>query len=98
MSKRSDEPTGLPEFSLVVKHPGRRGPLGPYRLVACVAVVALVFGSSLLSSITGGAPDDGILLRAAAIGLLVWVTTGIVDSALAAASRPAPVELTVDDR
>lgn len=83
-----DAPVGLPEFSLVVKHPGRRGPIAPYRLAICVLVVGVVFGVPLYSTLVGSTPDDTVLLRAAAIGVLVWITTGIVDAALAAASNP----------
>jgi len=92
----SDEPVAmpLPEYRIIVRHPGRRGPLGPYRLLMAVVVVGLVFGASLWSMLSAMTPDDGVLLRAGVVGLLVWVTTGVVDTALAsadAASRP-PVE------
>lgn len=74
-----------PEFRIVVRHPGQRGPLGPYRLAMAVGIVLLVFGSTLWSMISSGNPDDGVLLRAAIVGLIVWVTSGVVDSALAEA-------------
>lgn len=90
-SMRTNEP--LPEFRIVVRRPDRRGPLAPYRLLVSVGVVMLVFGSTLYRSVVDGMPDDGVLLRAAAVGLLVWITTGIVSSALGAAEqqpRPRP--------
>lgn len=79
----------LPEYRIVVRHPGRRGPLGPYRLLMVVVVVVLVFGSSLWSMLSAMSPDDGVLLRAGVVGLLVWVTTGVVDKALASADAAA---------
>ncbi|MFK7918553.1 MAG: hypothetical protein AB8G14_10775 [Ilumatobacter sp.] len=84
-----------PEFHIVVRHPGKRGPLGPYRLIMVVAVVLLVFGSTLWSMISTGNPDDGVLLRAGIVGLIVWITSGVVDSALAAADSATPLN---DDR
>lgn len=78
-----------PEFRIVVRHPGKRGPLGPYRLAMAVGIVLLVFGSTLWSMISAGNPDDGVLLRAAIVGLIVWVTSGVVDTALAEADTAA---------
>ncbi|MEM1331863.1 MAG: hypothetical protein AAGG08_00265 [Actinomycetota bacterium] len=81
----------LPEFRIVVRRPNARGPLAMYRLPIVVGVVAVVFGPTLWASVTGGSPDDGVLLRALLLGLLVWVTTGVVSRALGsaeAASRP----------
>lgn len=76
----------MPEFRIVVRHPNRRGPLGPYRLLIAVAAAMIVLGPGLYSSLTSGAPDDSLLLRAGAIGLLVWITTGVVSTALGSAS------------
>ncbi len=81
------DPGDLPEFRIVVRHPNRRGPLGPYRLGIAVAVVVAVLGPSFYSMIRDRTPDDLILLRAGAIGLLVWFTLGIVSTALESA-RP----------
>lgn len=78
-----------PEFRIVVRHPGKRGPLGPYRLAMSVAIVLVVFGSTLWTMISTGNPDDGVLLRAAIVGLIVWVTSGVVDRALAEADSSA---------
>ncbi|MFK8024859.1 MAG: hypothetical protein AB8G26_12945 [Ilumatobacter sp.] len=87
VSDASDGDGPFPEFSIVVKHPTGRGPIGPYRLVLAVVVAAIVLGPAIYSMLLGRSPDDVVVLRAAGIGLLVWVTTGIVDSALAAADN-----------
>lgn len=86
-----------PEFRIVVRHPGERGPLAPYRLALSVIVVVLVFGSTLYSMTLSGTPDDGVLLRAAAVGFLVWVTSGVVNSALAPAASPSRSHQPVED-
>ncbi len=76
----------VPEFRIVRRNADRRGPLAPYRLAIAIVVIAVVAGPALWASVRGGTPDDALLLRAAGIGLLVWVTTGIVSKALADAS------------
>ncbi len=76
----------VPEFRIVRRNADRRGPLAPYRLAIAIVVIAIVVGPALWASVRGGTPDDALLLRAAGIGLLVWVTTGIVSKALADAS------------
>ena len=70
------------EFRIVVRSQDRRGPLAPYRLTIAVAVVAVVFGPDLWAGVNAGTPDDGLLIRAGLIGILVWITTGIVSAAL----------------
>lgn len=75
----------VPEFRIVVRHPDRRGPLAPYRFLISVLVVVVVLGPSLYQSVVTGPPDDGVLVRAAVLGLIVWVTTGVVSKALGAA-------------
>lgn len=93
MAKRSDaQDTDVgvaapPEFEIVVRRPGQRGPLAPYRLVISIAVVMVVLGPTLYSMVAGQTPDDVVLLRAGAIGVIVWITTGIVSSALGSAAR-----------
>ena len=81
------------EFRIVVRSQDRRGPLAPYRLTIAVVVVALVLGPALWAGFTAGTPDDGVLIRAALMGMVVWITTGIVSAALAdagARSDPKP--------
>lgn len=80
----------LPEFRVIVRHPNKRGPLGPYRLLITVAAVLLVLGQPLWNSLLAGDPSDALLLRIAGLGLLVWITTGIVSRALAQATDPIP--------
>ena len=80
----------LPEFRIIVRHPNKRGPLGPYRLLITVAAVLLVLGLPLWNSLMAGDPSDALLLRVAGLGLLVWITTGIVSRALAQATDPIP--------
>lgn len=77
----------LPEFRIVVERPRQGGPLAPYRLVISIAVVMVVLGPSLYSMVLGQSPDDIVLMRAGGIGLLVWITTGIVSSALGSVAR-----------
>lgn len=86
-----------PEFRIVVRHPNERGPLAPYRLALSVLVVVLVFGPTLYSMTLSGTPDDGVLFRAAAVGFLVWVTSGVVNTALATATASSRQHLPVDD-
>lgn len=86
-----------PEFRIVVHHPDERGPLAPYRLALSVMVVVLVFGPALYAMTVNGTPDDGLLLRAAAVGFLVWVTSGVVNTALAPAASTSRAHHPVED-
>ena len=79
-----------PEFHVVVRHPNRRGPLGPYRLALAVGFSLLIAGSQLLEAASTGIGIDAALLRALMAAWFIWVLVGIVSRILAAGRRAAP--------
>lgn len=84
-------PVDVPEFHLVVRRPGGRGPLGPYRLALAVGFALLIAGQQLLAAATTGIGIDTALLLAAGSATFIWVLAGVVSRIIAAGRRtPSP--------
>lgn len=84
----SEASVDTPEFQIVVKRPGGRGPLAPYRFAITFMFVALVCGRSLLMAAETGHGVDGALLRCAGAGLFAWLVLGRISKILSAPARP----------
>ena len=77
-----------PEFHIVVKRPGRRSPLAPYRFSISFAFALAVCGLPLWRAAETGHGIDDALLRIAGAGLFAWFVLGRINSILSSASRP----------
>lgn len=79
-----------PEFHIVVRRPGGRGPLGPYRLTLAVAFALVIAGNDLIAAAGSGLEIDRALIRAMVAAAFIWVLSGIVSRILGAGRPPAP--------
>jgi hypothetical protein len=70
------------EFHIIVRRPGSRGPLSPYRFAITVAFSLLVAGTDLWEAFHGLRPVDDALIKAAIAGLMSWIVLGLADSIL----------------
>ncbi len=85
-----------PEFHIVVKRPGRRSPLAPYRFAITFAFAMAVCGLPLWEAAETGHGVDDALLRVAGAALFAWFVLGRINRILS--SAPAPnVERTAPD-
>ncbi len=80
---------GAPEFHVVVRRAGGRGPLGPYRLTLAVGFALLIAGGDLLDAASTGTGIDTALTRAAVAASFIWFLSGIVSRILGAGRRPS---------
>ena len=86
----------VPEFHVVVRHPNRRGPLGPYRFALAVGFALLIAGRDLLDAAGTGQDIDTALTRAGIAAAFIWVLSGIV-SRILAAGQPVRAAAPRDD-
>lgn len=71
-----------PEFHLVVRRPGRRSPLAPYRFVVTFLFAMGVCGLPLWEAVESGGSIDEPLLRLSGAALFAWFVLGRVNSIL----------------
>ncbi len=80
-----------PEFHIVVRRPGRRSPLAPYRFAITFAFAMAVCGMPLWEAVESGGSIDDALLRVGGAALFAWFVLGRINAILSSAPQPASV-------
>lgn len=87
-----------PEFHLVVRRPGDRSPLAPYRFTLSVLFSLLVGGTALWDALADGPGLDAALARVLVAALFAWIVLGLLDRVVQPARNTAsPLELAGED-
>jgi hypothetical protein len=78
-----------PEFHLVVRRPGERSPLAPYRFTLSVLFSLLVGGTALWDALAAGPGLDAALARVLVAALFAWIVLGLLDRVVQPARNTA---------